>query len=44
VALFFKAIEQNLKLKAFVGTTRNAILTQTWVSMCVYLRVAYLEI
>jgi putative transposase len=29
VDLFFKAIKQNLKIKAFVGSSRNAILTQT---------------
>jgi putative transposase len=29
VDLFFKAIKQNLKIRAFVGSSRNAILTQT---------------
>ena len=43
VELFFKAIKQNLKLKTFVGTSKNAILTQIWVSMCIYLLVAYLK-
>ncbi len=32
VELFFKAIKQNLKIKAFVGTSRNGILTQLWIA------------
>lgn len=43
VELFFKAIKQNLKIKAFLGTSRNAILTQIWVAMCAYLLVAYVK-
>lgn len=41
VELFFKAIKQNLKIKAFVGLSRNAILTQVWVAMITYLLVAF---
>ena len=41
VELFFKAIKQNLKIKAFVGTSRNAILTQIWIAMITYLLLAY---
>lgn len=41
VELFFKWIKQNLKIKAFLGTTSNAILTQIWVALCVALLVAY---
>lgn len=41
VELFFKAIKQNLKIKAFVGTSKNAILTQLWIAMICYLLVAY---
>ncbi len=40
VELFFKAIKQNLKIRSFVGTSRNAILTQIWVAMCAYLLIA----
>lgn len=43
VELFFKAIKQNLKIKAFVGTSRNAILTQIWIAMCSYLLLAYVK-
>lgn len=41
VELFFKAIKQNLKIKTFVGTSRNAMLTQLWVAMISYLLLAY---
>lgn len=41
VELFFKAIKQNLKIKAFVGTSRNAVLTQIWIAMIVYLLVSF---
>lgn len=41
VELFFKAIKQNLQIKAFVGTSKNAVLTQVWIAMIVYLLVAF---
>ena len=37
IELFFKAIKQNLKIKAFIGTSRNAVLTQIWIAMITYL-------
>jgi putative transposase len=37
VELFFKWIKQNLKIKSFVGTSKNAVLTQIWIAMCAYL-------
>jgi len=40
---FFKWIKQNLKIKTFLGTSRNAVLTQVWIALCVYLLVAYLN-
>lgn len=43
IELFFKWIKQNLKIKAFYGTSKNAILTQIWVALCVYLLLAYLK-
>jgi len=36
IELFFKWIKQNLKIKSFLGTTPNAVLTQIWVAMCYY--------
>lgn len=41
VELFFKAIKQNLKIRAFVGLSRNAILTQLWIAMITYLLLAF---
>lgn len=41
VELFFKAIKQNLKIKAFVGQSKNAVLTQLWIAMITYLLVAF---
>ena len=41
VELFFKAIKQNLKIRAFVGTSRNAVLTQTWTAMITNLLLAF---
>jgi len=40
VELFFKAIKQNLKINTFVGTSRNAVLTQLWIAMIAYLLLA----
>lgn len=41
VELFFKAIKQNLKIKAFLGTTKNAVMTQVWIAMICYLLLAF---
>ncbi len=41
VELFFKAIKQNLKIRVFVGLSRNAMLTQIWIAMITYLLVAF---
>jgi Domain of unknown function (DUF4372)/Transposase DDE domain len=41
VELFFKAIKQNLKIRAFVGTSRNAVLTQIWIAMITYLLLSF---
>jgi len=43
IELFFKWIKQNLKIKSFLGTTPNAVLTQVWVAMCYYLLLAYIK-
>lgn len=37
VELFFKWIKQNLKVKTFLGTSRNAVMTQLWIALCIYL-------
>lgn len=43
IELFFKWIKQNLRIKSFLGTSRNAVLTQIWIAMCVYLLLSYLK-
>ncbi len=43
IELFFKCIKQNLKIKSFVGTSKNAVLTQIWIAMCTYLLLAWIK-
>jgi putative transposase len=43
IELFFKSIKQQLKVKSFVGTSRNALLSQLWVAMIAYLLLSYLK-
>jgi hypothetical protein len=43
VELFFKWIKQNLKIKSFVGTSKNAVMTQIWIALCVYLLLTFLK-
>jgi hypothetical protein len=40
VELFFKWIKQHLRIKAFYGTTENAVKTQLWIAVSVYVLVA----
>ena len=40
VELFFKWIKQHLRIKSFYGTSVNAVKSQIWVGLCVYLLVA----
>ncbi len=42
VELFFKWIKQHLRIKAFYGTTENAVKTQIWIAISVYVLVAIL--
>lgn len=43
IELFFKWIKQNLRVKSFVGTSRNAVMTRIWIAMCVYPLLAYIK-
>jgi hypothetical protein len=43
IELFFKWIKQNLRVKTFLGTSANAVLTQLWIALCVYLMLAYFK-
>jgi len=41
--LFFKWIKQHLRIKAFFGTTENAVKTQIWIAVSVYVLVAIVK-
>jgi len=43
IELFFKWIKQHLRIKAFYGTTPNAVKTQVWIAVGVYVMVAILK-
>ncbi|MDX1763154.1 MAG: IS4 family transposase [bacterium] len=43
VELFFKWIKQNLRIKKFYGTTENAVKTQVWIAIAVYVLVAIIK-
>jgi hypothetical protein len=43
VELFFKWVKQNLRIKHFFGTSDNAVKTQVWIAVCVYVLVATLR-
>jgi IS4 transposase len=43
IELFFKWIKQHLRIKAFYGTTDNAVKTQIWIAITVYVLVAIVK-
>jgi hypothetical protein len=43
VELFFKWIKHNLRIKAFYGTTENAVTTQIWIAISVYVLIAIIK-
>ena len=43
IELFFKWIKQNLKIKSFLGTSKNAVLNQIWIAMIYYLVLTYIK-
>lgn len=43
IELFFKWIKQHLKLKTFLGTSKNAVLTQIWIAMILYLLLWFIK-
>ena len=43
VELFFKWIKQHLRIKAFYGTSENAVKTQIWSALAVYVLVAIVK-
>ena len=43
VETFFKWIKQNLKIKSFLGTSKNAVMTQIWAAMIYYLLLSFIK-
>jgi len=43
VELFFKWIKQHLRIKSFFGTSENAVKTQVWIAISVYVLVAIIK-
>ena len=43
IEIFFKTIKQNLKIKKFFGTSRNAVMTQIWIALITFLLLQYLK-
>jgi IS4 transposase len=43
IELFFKWIEQQLRIKRFYGTSENAVKTQIWTAVAVYVLVAIIK-
>jgi hypothetical protein len=43
IEIFFRTIKQNLKIKGFLGTSENALLSQLWVALIAYLLLSFLK-
>lgn len=43
IELFFKWIKQNLRIKVFYGTSKNAVYTQIWIAISVYVLIAIIK-
>lgn len=43
VELFFKWIKQNLRIKTFYGTSENAVCTQIWIAISIYVLAAIIK-
>lgn len=43
VELFFKWIKQYLRIKAFYGYSENAVKSQIWIAICVYVLIAIIK-
>jgi len=43
IELFFKWIKQHLRIKSFFGTSQNAVKTQIWIAISVYVLVAIIK-
>ena len=43
IEIFFKWIKQNLKIKSFLGTSKNAVMTQIWAAMIYYILLSFIR-
>lgn len=43
IEIFFKWIKQNLKIKTFLGSSKNAVMTQIWIAMIYYLLLSWIK-
>jgi len=43
IEIFFKWIKQNLRIKSFLGTSKNAVMTQIWAAMIYYLLLSFIK-
>ena len=43
IETFFRWIKQNLRIKTFIGTSPNAVMTQVWVAMILYLLLSFIK-
>jgi hypothetical protein len=43
IEIFFKWVKQNLRIKTFLGTSKNAVLSQIWIAMIYYLILSYIK-
>ena len=43
IETFFKWIKEHLKIKTFIGTSPNAVMTQVWAAMIVYLMLSFIK-
>lgn len=43
IELFFKWIKQHLRIKSFYGNSKNAVKTQIWIAICVYVLIAIVK-
>ena len=44
IELFFKALKHNLKVKTFVGTSKNAVKTQIWTALIAMLLLKFMQL
>jgi hypothetical protein len=43
IETFFKWVKQNLRIKSFLGTSQNAVMTQIWAAMIYYLLISFIK-